>query len=291
MQPRVMPEEPSLGVFHKFKKGILWGVVFVALLLSVILYFIPQYRFFYVPEELPLYTIRKTYQDDTLRIAFIGDSWADYHTLLSGDTIIVNAGKRIYDKPVKAMTRGKKGALSKEIYYFMYSDMTVEHSNEPDRCTQPLIEAHPDYCVVFAGINDVTYLRPLSYYAENMRLIIRLLLHNKIRPVVMEIPIVEFTEPMGRKIFRERVFFRVRAVLMGTDNNQGADYQNALKDMLAKTKLQDSVLYISAKQWNPAGATDTTMFLTDRLHLNLNGYHRLDSCIISKIIRDHVTRQ
>ena len=291
MQPRVMPEEPSLGVFHKFKKGILWGVVFVALLLSVILYFIPQYRFFYVPEELPLYTIRKTYQDDTLRIAFIGDSWADYHTLLSGDTIIVNAGKRIYDKPIKAVTRGKKGALSKEIYYFMYSDKTVEHSNEPDRCTQPLIEDHPDYCVVFAGINDVTYLRPLSYYAENMRLIIRLLLHNKIRPVVMEIPIVEFTEPMGRKLLRERVFYKMRAVLMGTDNNQGADYQNALKDMLAKTKLQDSVLYISAKQWNPAGATDTTMFLTDRLHLNLNGYHRLDSCIISEIIRNHVTRQ
>ena len=291
MQPRIIPEEPSQDIFHKFKKRILWGIVFVALLLSTFFYIIPQYRFYYVAEELPLYTISKTYQDDTLRIAFIGDSWADYHTLLSGDTIIVNAGKRIYNKPIKAVTRGKKGALSKEIYFFMYSDKTIEHSYEPDRCTQPLIEDHPDYCVIFAGINDVTYLRPLSYYAENMRLIIRLLLHNKIRPVVMEIPIVNFTEPMHRKRMRDRWFYKARSVLMGTKNNKGTDYQNALKEMLAKTKLQDSVLYISAKQWNPEGATDTTMFLIDQLHLNLNGYHRLDSCIISEIIREHVTRQ
>lgn len=291
MRPRVIPEEPSQGFFHKIKKRFLWGIVFVAFTLVAVFYFIPQYRFYYVPEELPLYTISKTHQDDTLRIAFIGDSWADYHTLLSGDTIIVNTGKRIYDKPIKAVTRGKKGVVSKEIYYFMYSDKTIEHSYEPDRCTQPLIEDHPDYCVVFAGINDVTYLRPVSFYAENMRLIIKLLLHNKIRPVIMEIPIVNFTEPMHRKRLRERWFYKTRSVLMWTFNNQGTDYQDALKEMLVNTKLQDSVVFISAKQWNPRGATDTTMFLIDRLHLNLNGYHRLDSCIISEIVKDHVTHQ
>lgn len=286
MQPRINPEDPSQGFFHKLKKSILWGVIFVAIILSVIIYIAPVYRFYYVPEELPLYTISKTHHDDTLRIALIGDSWADYHTLLSGDTMIINAAKKIYDKPIKATTRGKKGALSKEVYYFMYKDKTVEHSYEPDRCTQPLIEDHPDYCVIFAGINDVTYLRPTKYYAENMRLIIRLLLHNNIRPVVMEIPIVNFSEPMQRKIFRERWFYKIRSLFMGTYNNKGEDYHDALKQMLKNTKLQDSVMYISAKQWNPAGCLDTSIFLEDRLHLNLNGYHKLDSCIITEIIKD-----
>lgn len=286
MQPRIIPEDPSLGIFHKFKKTILWGGIFVAIILSVIFYIVPEYRFYYVPEELPLYTISKTHHDDTLRIALIGDSWADYHTLLSGDTMIVNAAKMIYDKPIKAITRGKKGALSKEIYYFMYKDKTVEHSYEPDRCTQPLIEDHPNYCVIFAGINDVTYLRPTKYYAENMRLIIKLLLHNNIRPVVMEIPIVNFSEPMQRKIFRERWFYKIRSLFMGTYNNKGEDYHDALKQMLKNTKLQDSVMYISAKQWNPMNCTDTNIFLVDRLHLNLNGYQKLDSCIITEIIKD-----
>lgn len=286
MQPRIIPEDPSLGIFHKFKKTILWGGIFVAIILSVIFYIVPEYRFYYVPEELPLYTISKTHHDDTLRIALIGDSWADYHTLLSGDTMIVNAAKMIYDKPIKAITRGKKGALSKEIYYFMYKDKTVEHSYEPDRCTQPLIEDHPNYCVIFAGINDVTYLRPTKYYAENMRLIIKLLLHNNIRPVVMEIPIVNFSEPMQRKIFRERWFYKIRSLFMGTYNNKGEDYHDALKQMLKNTKLQDSVMYISAKQWNPMNCTDTNIYLVDRLHLNLNGYQKLDSCIITEIIKD-----
>ena len=288
MQPRIIPEDPSQGFFHKLKKSILWGVIFVAIILLVIIYIAPVYRFYYVPEELPLYTISKTHYDDTMRIALIGDSWADYHTLLSGDTMIINAANKIYDKPIKATTRGKKGALSKEVYYFMYKDKTVEHSYEPDRCTQPLIEDHPDYCVIFAGINDVTYLRPTKYYAENMRLIIRLLLHNNIRPVVMEIPIVNFSEPMQRKIFRERWFYKIRSLFMGTYNNKGEDYHDALKQMLKNTKLQDSVMYISATQWNPAGCLDTSIFLEDRLHLNLNGYHKLDSCIITEIIKDSI---
>ncbi|MBR1394408.1 MAG: SGNH/GDSL hydrolase family protein [Prevotella sp.] len=291
MQPRIVPEEPTQKIFPKPKSIYFWVLGIVVFLLSVILYCVPTYRYYYEPEELPFYIISKTYQDDTLRIALIGDSWADYHTLLSGDTIIANAAKQIFKKPVKAVTRGKKGALSKEVFFFMYSDKTEEHADEPDRCTQPLIEDHPDYCVIFAGINDVTYLRTLSFYTENMKLIIRLLLHNHIRPVIMEIPLVNFTEPMHRKRLRERLFYRFRSVIMGTSNQQGEDYQKALYEMLSETGLLDSVLYIPTRKWNPNGATDTSMFLTDYLHLNLNGYHRLDSCIISEIVNDYTTRQ
>lgn len=290
MRPRIQPEASSHSFPKKLTKWIIGGTIVVALAATLTFYFWPQYRFYYVPEELPPYDIPPIHKDDTLRIAFIGDSWADYHTLLSGDTMMSNAAKKIYSHPVKTQTRGKRGALSKEIYYFMFSSKTVEHTYEADRCTQPLIEEHPQYCVIFAGINDVTYLRTTSYYTENMRFIIKLLLHNNIRPVVMEIPLVNFTEPMHRKRLRDRWFYRIRSVVTGTQYNQGTDYQNALNKMLSDTRLQDSVLYITTQQWNPGGSVDTTMFLVDRLHLNLNGYHKLDSCIATEIINDYTKK-
>lgn len=288
MRPRIQPDAPSSSLKHA--KRILWGLAIISVLGLATYFLAPLYIFYYVPEELPPYDIPPRVKDDTLRIAIIGDSWADYHTSLSGDTIIFNAAKKITSVPVKTDTRGKKGALSKEIYYFMFEDKTIEHSYEQDRCTQPLIEAHPDYCVIFAGINDVTFLRPISFYTENMRLIINLLLHNGIRPVVMEIPIVNFKYPIPMFPFRERWFYRIRSLLMGTLRNKGTDYQYALTDMLAGHQLKDSVVYITSKQWNPEGCLDETMFLEDHLHLNLNGYQKLDSCIATEIIRDYEKR-
>ena len=289
MRQRIQPDAPNSS--FKYAKHILWGLAVMSALGLTTYILAPVYIFYYVPEELPPYDIPpRDNSDDTLRIAVIGDSWADYHTSLSGDTIIANATKKISALPVKTETRGKKGALSKEVYYFMFENKTVEHSYEQDRCTQPLIEAHPDYCVIFAGINDVTYLRQPSFYAENLRLIINLLLHNKIRPVVMEIPAVNFKEPHQRKQFRERLFYLIRSVLMGTYNNEVTDYQKALTEMLTSHQLKDSVLYITARQWNPNGCLDETMFLEDHLHLNLGGYQKLDSCIATEIVNDYGKR-
>ncbi len=291
MRIRVAPDEPRLKPYHKTIKRVLWTIGALLLLSIAVFYLIPIYIHYYVPEKLEKYNIKTPrHNDDTLRIAFIGDSWADYHTSLRGDTMIANAARKGFTHPVKSSTRGTKGALSKEVYFYMYSDRTIEHANEPDRCTQPLLEDHPDYCVVFAGINDVTFLRPTSFYAENMQLIIQLLLRNDIRPVVMEIPMVHFKYPMPLFRFRDRWFYRIRSVLMGTWNNQVEDYQHALNDMLNKTSLRDSVLYIASKQWNPEGCLDTTMFLNDHLHLNLNGYHKLDSCIATEIINDYTRK-
>ncbi len=292
MKIRVAPNEPLLKPYHKLIIRILFVVGILATAGLTLHYLIPMYVYYYVPEELTPYTIQSPrHLDDTLRIAFIGDSWADYHTSLRGDTMIANSASKIFDQPVKSSTRGTKGALSKEVYFYMYSNRTVEHAYEKDRCTQPLIEERPNYCVIFAGINDVTFRRPTSFYAENMLYIVRLLLHNSIKPVVMEIPIVDFDYPIPRFRFKERLFYRTRSTLMGTSNNKGEDYHKALNDMLSNTHLKDSVLYIAAKQWNPKGCLDTTMFLDDCLHLNLNGYHKLDSCIATEIIRDYTKKR
>lgn len=161
----------------------------------------------------------------------------------------------------------------------MFDYMTTEHSYEPDRCTQPLIEEHPDYCVIYAGINDAILRRPTYYYTGSIRSIIRLLLHNGIRPVVMEMPKFSHPGSFNWRPLKERAFILVRGLLMGTWYNDVSQYRMALKDMLTETGLQDSILYIPTTKWNPKGCEDAAIYIEDQVHLNLDGYmHILDGC-------------
>ena len=100
MQPRIQPDASSRSFSHKSVKWIMGGSIVILLIISLIYYLIPQYKFYYVPEELSPYDIPPLHNDDTLRIAFIGDSWADYHTLLSGDPIMAKAAAKIYNKEI-----------------------------------------------------------------------------------------------------------------------------------------------------------------------------------------------
>lgn len=277
-----------------YKKRWLWRFfVVVIAMVPLCIWLCQQYRIYFMPEqELTPYHVSPRPEDDTLRVAVIGDSWAEIHTNLSCDTIFNLFASRISpQQPVICISRGKGGAMSKEIYHFMFSDLTEEHTWEPDRCTQPLIEQQPDYCVVFGGINDVIFQRSTSYYVGNLQNIFRLLLHNNIRPVVMEIPMVDAASAIDYKPFFKREAYHLKAFVMGTRGNQVPLYRNALKEMLQVTGLRDSVLYISADRWNPLGWRDTTIFQRDRIHLNLEGYHRLDSCIVSEILKDWERRK
>ncbi len=292
MKIRVAPDEPMLGPYHKIIKRILWTVALLFALVLALYNLIPLYIYYYVPKELPPYNLTTARRnDDTLSIIVIGDSWAEFHSNLHGDTIFNTAARRIYGKPFKSATRGKGGTTSKEIYYYMFSNQTVEHSYEPDRCTQPLIETRPDYCIIYAGINDAILLRPSYYYTESMKAIIRLLLYNNIRPVVMEIPMFSYEGSIRWRTKKEKFFLLVRGYVMGTWNNDVAFYRQSLKRMLNETRLKDSILYIPTKKWNPTGWKEKDIYVEDGVHLNLKGYHILDSCITSEVTNDYVKRK
>ena len=97
---------------------------------------------------------------------------------------------------------------------------------------------------------------------------------------------VDAASAIDYKTFFKREAYHLKSFVLGTRGNQIPQYRQALKDMLEDTGLRDSVLYISANQWNLQGWRDTTIFQRDRIHLNINGYHRLDSCIVSEILKD-----
>lgn len=117
---------------------------------------------FMVAEELPFYHVGPRPDDDTLRVAVIGDSWAEFHMTLKCDTLFEQYGRRLTTNPIKCMNRGKGGAKSKEVYHYMFRSQTQEVPWMHDICTQPLLEKHPDYCVIMVGINDTWKKRPVS---------------------------------------------------------------------------------------------------------------------------------
>ena len=244
-------------------------------------------REFLVAEELPFYHVGPRHDDDTLRVAVIGDSWAEWHMTLNCDTLFEQYGARLTAKPIKCMTRGKGGAKTKDVYYYMFRSQTQEVSWMHDICTQPLLEEHPDYCVVMVGINDTWKKRPISYYKGNYRLIIRLLLANHIRPVVMEIPDFEMGEWLNVHRRRQRILYRFYSFFTGVVKDDITPFREGLKEMLKETGLGDSVLFIPVDHWIPAGHNySEEIYQEDHVHINYQGYHVLDSCIISEILSD-----
>lgn len=245
-------------------------------------------REFCVADELPFYDVGPRPDDDTLRVAVIGDSWAQYHMTLNCDTLFEQYGKRLTSKPIKCMTRGKNGAKTKDTYYYMFKSHTQEYSWMHDICTQPLLEEHPDYCVIMAGINDAWKKRPVSYYTGNYRLIIRLLLANKIRPVVMEIPDFDMENWINIHRKRQKYLYRFYSFFTGVMEDDITPFRDGLRKMLKDTGLGDSVLFIPADHWIPQNHQySEEIYLKDHIHLNYQGYHVLDSCIVSDIINDY----
>ena len=247
---------------------------------------------FSVAQELPVYHIGPRPDDDTLRVAVIGDSWAEYHTSLECDTIFCRYAKRLTSRPVKCFSRGHSGKVTKEIYNEMFSNRTVEHSWEIDRCTQPLIEQHPDYCIIMAGINDWRLFKPKDFYVGNYRLILNLLIGNGIRPVIMEVPDVDIQYLNDNREFYRRWMFDALSLLTGIDDSSVQPYRDAMRKMLQDTGLDEKVLYIPMSAWNPGGVdANPEIYLDDRLHLNLKGYHVLDSCMAYDVVKDYLKRK
>ena len=242
----------------------------------------------FVADELPIYNIGPHPNDDTLRVAVIGDSWAEYHASLECDTIFCRYAKRLTSRPVKCFSRGHSGKITKEIYYEMFSDHTVEHSWDIDRCLQPLIEQHPDYCIIMAGINDMRLCKPADFYTGNYRLMLNLLIKNGIRPVVLEMPGVDLKYFHENRRFYRRWMFDVVALWTKIDYSSAQVYREAMKNMLHETGLDEKVLFIPMSAWNSGGIeANPELYLDDRLHLNLDGYHVLDSCMAYDVVKDY----
>lgn len=259
------------------KKGlyiiIIVILLFVGLVISFIIYYsnIPYYK---VAQEHKNLINVPYVNNDTIKIAYIGDSWAALHK--SVPNILETSLVSITGKSVRVKYAGIGGLTSKFIYesFFMNTEM------------KNVIEWGPNFCFVSAGINDSNRKMGSGFYKDNMRLIISMLLRQSIIPVILEIPNYDIHFTFTHMYFPNKLR-ALRSMLWTCSpidciENYVAAYDNMIDEM----NWQDKVITIRKKQWNPDGYRDKRgLYLEDRMHLNEKGYYYLDSCIASEIAK------
>ena len=217
------------------------------------------------------------HHDDTLRIVMIGDSWVGMRTDTL-NTLFQKQLSAISGRPVILKSKGKGGEKSRGIYQLMFE--------EDGLGTKPLLKSGADYCVVFAGINDAAANLGKKQYIYHMRLIIDFMLKNGIRPILAEIPNVNIWNVYGGKPIRDLVVDYVRSLMTRCGMYHFSEYREALLVMLKDYK-KDSVLYFPMNTWNGSSPNpNVSLFLSDQIHLNQQGYIKLDSCICAAISQD-----
>lgn len=229
-------------------------------------------------KERPTYSIAHKV-DDSLRIAIIGDSWAAIHSEIKADTMLESRLINLSGRPVIVKSKGKGGEISKGIYQLMFK--SEGHG------TKPIISSGLDYCVISAGINDAANNLGSSNYCHHMRLILRFLLSNGIRPVLLEIPDVDIWNIYGKKPVKYIIGDYMRSLMTGSGMYHYAEYREALLSMLEDEHLTDSIVFVPMNGWN--GNTtqlNKSYFMEDQIHLNAEGYRRLDSCVAIAIAND-----
>lgn len=213
------------------------------------------------------------HKDDTIRIAYIGDSWAYNHIAMK--CVIDSMIHDRIGRSVQIRTAGVPGLVSKEIYYAIFTNGDL----------RSVIEWGPDFCFVSSGVNDSNLKLGRDNYKENMRLLIRAMLDHNITPVILEIPYYDVYYTFWRRppisLFRS-----IRSMLCTQSAINCIDsYSNSYNDLIIEQQWLDSVITIRRSYWNPNGYNgQKELYTLDRMHLTRDGYYVLDSCIASQIV-------
>ena len=126
-----------------------------------------------------------------------------------------------------------------------------------------------------------------DYYVHHYMLILQQLLDLRIKPVVLEMPEVNYRAIAGREPWTMRLRHALSTLMTGSELYGFDSYKTGLIKAIKKANLQKRVVYISADTWNPDGYRDSReLYMPDETHLNSMGYGVLDSCIVAAILKD-----
>lgn len=225
------------------------------------------------PTERQPYQIPR-HNDDTLRIAYIGDSWAAMHK--EHNCIIAQMVSERIHRPVKVLSHGLHGKTSKEIYESLFDC----------RDMRTLMEQGCDFCIISVGINDTYKKMSTDYYKTSIDYITRFLLANHIHPVIFEIPDYDITKAYQRQIPLRQLLRKVSMICTGTKIDCKQAFRDTMKELFKERGLQQQITVLDYQIWNNNYLHDIqSYYLEDGMHLNNEGYLLLDSCIVQQIIQ------
>ena len=249
--------------------------LYYILLAIIVILFILGYGMYYYyapPKERKPYPIAQNH-DDTIRVAYIGDSWAFFHHPY--DKRITDSLTSKLNHPAKVSSIGFCGRSSKEIYWYLFDDPGLV----------PFMSKGYDYCFVAAGINDTNKKMSTNYYKQSMACIIQFLLANQITPIILEIPDYDIEKMYRNEIPSRKLLRPFSRFVTGTPINCKEEFRQALNDLLKEKKYGEKVQVIRYKSWNNRSIEDLrNYYQNDGIHLNENGYAKLDSCIIETCV-------
>lgn len=256
-------------------------VCIVVIVCASVYYIMNNYISIISKEEVKSYTIKEM-SSDTLRVGIIGDSWADmqgkYNKILDS-MLTIGLENHI---PVEIYSSGKGGAKSKLVYTNMYEEKDIHPTTyEGIKSSKFVLLQHPQYCIVFAGINDAVCKMGEDFYVGHMMLIIDQLLKFKIVPVIIEIPSVDldraYENNKKNKLLRHLTMWLTNSEFYCID-----DYRNALVDEIKKRKLGKNIVYISTETLS----SQNGFMGKDGIHPTEFGFIKLDSLISYSIIKN-----
>ena len=229
------------------------------------------YGYYAPPTKRVVYIIPR-HHDDTLRIAYIGDSWAAMHK--EHNCIITQMISERIHRPVKILSHGLHGKTSKEIYESLFDHQDM----------RTMMEQGYDFCFISAGINDTYKKMSIDYYKTSMNCIIQFMLSNNIRPIILEIPDYDIMKAYNLQRTERKLLRRISMSISGTQMDCKQDFRNALRDLIRENNYHYLVDVIDYKEWNNSMEDDLRQFYnSDGLHLNQKGYMKLDSVIAKHI--------
>lgn len=231
---------------------------------------------YYTPaKERPQYKTSQHY-DDTIRIAYIGDSWAQGHN--NHNCLIEQKIEEVMRCPVRVSSYGIGSLTSKEIYHALFEVEGLRH----------FMEKGYNYCVISAGINDSSKKLSKSYYKKSINCLIRFMLYNHIRPIIIEIPDYDILDVYDKECKYDKIIRNLSMIINAMPTDCKQEYRNTLDDLIKEKGYQDKVSIIRYKSWNANYHDDLkTLYIDDHLHLNEKGYSVLDSVIVNEIIKQY----
>jgi lysophospholipase L1-like esterase len=227
---------------------------------------------YYTPPQFrqPYQTVH--HHDDTLLIAYIGDSWAAMHK--EYDARMAKMIEDSLDRPVKVQSYGICGLTSKEIYNMLFDDIKLKS-----------ILKGCSYCIISAGINDTYKKMSSTYYKVSMELIIDFMLSNHICPIIIEIPDYNIEKAFVNQKMNRKILRHLSMAITGNKIDCKESLRISLKETIEKNTQNNVIDIINYQEWNYDYKRDLRVFYTkDGMHLNEAGYSKLDRCIANHII-------
>lgn len=259
------------------KKRILWISISLFILVCIIYIGYIIVGYYSLADEIITQKTKNTHEGDSLIVICMGDSWASYHSQY--DQHLKTCIETKVKKPTKVISKGTVGAKTKSIYKEM-------HIDGPSG-TKELIELLPNYAIVSAGINDAVAKMGTKNYCHHYNLIIKELISAGIKPIIIDMPLVDYRAIYQRESLIARIRHHISSWITGAPLWSFDNYRTALQSLIKQDVINKRLIYISASEWNPEGYKDSRhLYLEDHVHLNEKGYFLLDSCLTSTIYQD-----